>query len=374
MTSPTASTPPRCFLHIGLQKTGTSYLQAVFWRSQEALAAQALAMLPATKAETFEVMLGVREQLGERAADDPLDVLARQLDDALAHGPAATFLLSQESLAPATAAQAEVLVDRLRGVEPHVVLTVRDLARQLPSVWQQKLSARRRYTFDDYLDAVVDRKPKVRDFWDSQDVPAVLDRWSRVVPAERIHVVTVPPAGSPPGLLLDRFCEVLGVRPESLDREVPRRNASLGRGQAELLRRVNVALGDRLAGREANRPVKLYFAKRVLAAQPGRPTLAPARLEAWCREVAEEHIEALAGGGYDVVGDLADLRPSSRSFTDADQEADEAEVLDAAAEALATMLVDRQRVAQRRRRRPKASSDSGRLRRRLRRVLAPRRG
>lgn len=367
MTSPTGSTPPRCFVHIGLQKTGTSYLQAVFWQSQEALGAQGLAMLPATKAETFDVMLAVRGQLGRRDPEGPLDLLARRLDDGLAHGRASTFLLSQESLAPATGEQAEVLMDRLVGVEAHVVLTVRDLARQLPSVWQQKLSARRRYTFDDYLAAVVDRKPRVRDFWDSQDVPAVLDRWSRVVPAERIHVVTVPPAGSPPGLLLDRFCQVLGVPPESLDREVPRRNAALGRGQAELLRRVNVALGDRLPGREANRPVKLYFAKRVLAAQPGRATLAPARLEPWCREVAEEHIEALAGGGYDVVGDLADLRPLPRSFTDADQEADDAEVLDAAAEALATMLVDRHRAA--RRSRPRAPRAGAVSRRRLRDVL-----
>ena len=33
----------------------------------------------------------------------------------------------------------------------------------------------------------------------SQDVPAILATWSGVVPADRIHVVTVPPPGSPRG-------------------------------------------------------------------------------------------------------------------------------------------------------------------------------
>ena len=63
----------------------------------------------------------------------------------------------------------------------------------------------------------------------------MLERWSVIAPPERIHVVTVPPSGTPPEVLLERFCSVIGVDPAALDREVPRANESLGQVQAELL-------------------------------------------------------------------------------------------------------------------------------------------
>jgi hypothetical protein len=354
---------PRCYLHIGLQKTGTSYLQAVFWQSQAALAAEGLRMLPGTKASTFALMLAARERGG--ADPGALEALADELRASLAEGDTSTYLTTQESLAPASTEQVRRLVARLTGVEVHVVVTVRDLARQLPSVWQQKLSARKSYTFEEFLDAVVARSPRAREFWDSQDLPSVLDRWSAAVPSERIHVVTVPPVGSPPGLLLERFCRVLSVDPSVVDPEVPRANAALGRGQAELLRRVNLALGDRLATRQANRPVKLYFAKRVLAAQKGSPTLAPARLEEWCRETSATHQRHLRLGGYDVVGSLEDLAPRTESFTEEDQTAVEQEVSEAAVAAIATMLVDRHRGTTRRAKGARPAGLLHRLRRRV---------
>lgn len=363
----TDGTPaPRCYLHIGLQKTGTSYLQAVFWQSQAALADHRLEMLPGTKKRTFEVTLATRERAD--VPGDPLHDLAREARAAQLKASASAYLLSQESLAAASAAQARRLAEHLPGMELHLVITVRDLGRLLPSVWQQKLSARKSYTFDEFLDAVVRGGGRAREFWRNQDLPAVLGRWSAVVPPERTHLVTVPPAGSPPGLLLERFCQVLGVDPDILDRDVPRNNASLGREQAELLRRVNLALGDRLAGRTAYRPVKLYFAKRVLASQPGRPARTPARLESWCRELAAEHIRFVADGGYDVVGTLDDLVPLPGYFTDEEHTVTEQDVSGAAAEALATMLVDRQRGVERRRG-PEPSQERGGLGRRLGRVL-----
>ena len=338
------SPTPRTFVHIGLQKTGTSYLQSVFWQSQEALVGQRLAMLPGTKQQTFRVMLATRDR-ARSGIDGPevTDALARlrsALDEAVASGTADRFLLTEESLAPATAAQARRLVEHLAGTEVHVVLTVRDLARQVPSVWQQKVTARRRYTYDRYLAAVVKRGRRARDFWASQDLPAVLERWVSAVPADRIHVVTVPPAGSDPGLLLERFCSVLDLDPRSLDTRVPRSNVSLGLVQTELLRRVNVELGGRLRRREAYRTAgKMYLGKHILSAQQGSPAKLPRRLEEWCRALSVAHVEAVRAGGFDVVGSLDDLLPAASAFADDPQRVTDAEVADAAAKAMAAMLV-----------------------------------
>jgi hypothetical protein len=331
---------PRTYVHIGLQKTGTSYLQSVFWQSRDALAAQGLAMLPSTKRATFRVMLDVRErEAGGIAALDRR--LASLLEAQGGPGAPTRFLLTEESLAPASAEQVRRLVEHLAGTEVHVVLTVRDLARQVPSVWQQKVTARRRYTYDQYLDVVVGRRRRSRDFWASQDLPAVLARWTAAVPAEWVHVVTVPPAGTDPAVLLSRFCQVLEVDPGALDTRVPRRNVSLGLVQTELLRRVNVELGGRLRKRQAYRAAgKMYLGKRILAAQGGTPALMPRRLDGWVRGVTDEHLAALRTGGYDVVGTLDDLVPVPASFTDDEQRVTEAEVAEAAAKAMATMLVE----------------------------------
>jgi hypothetical protein len=358
---------PRTYVHIGLQKTGTSYLQSVFWQSQDRLVGQGLAMLPGTKRATFRVMLDVRDR--EPGGLKKLDTrLTELLATAGRPGAPDRFLLTEESLAPATAEQVRRLVDHLDGTEVHVVLTVRDLARQVPSVWQQKVTARRRYTYEQYLAAVVGQGRRARDFWASQDVPAVLDRWTSAVPPERVHVVTVPPPGTDPAELLARFCRVLQVDPATLDTAVPRRNTSLGLVQTELLRRVNVELGDRLRTRQAYRAAgKMYLGKRILSAQGGTPPRTPRRLEAWCRETTEAHIAALEAGGYDVVGTLDDLVPDASLFTDDPQTVTDAEVADAAAKAMATMLAE-PRKPRGRARRTKQQPPPSLLRRVMRRL------
>lgn len=347
-------------MHIGLQKTGTSFLQSVFWQSQDALTAQRLVMLPGTKRQTFRVMLATRDRLRPGLDGDEVGgALARmrtRLETSLAEPDGPTrYLLTEESLAPATPDQVRRLVEHLAGTEVHVVLTVRDLARQVPSVWQQKVTARRRYSYEQYLTAVVDRGRRARDFWASQDLPAVLARWTAAVPPERVHVVTVPPSGTDPEVLLSRFCQVLEVDASALDTRVPRRNVSLGLVQTELLRRVNTELGGRLRRREAYRAAgKIYFGKRILSAQGGAPARLPRRLEDWCRSVSAAHVEALKAGGYDVVGSLDDLVPVDAAFADDAQQASDAEVADAAARAIATMLAEprRPRAGRRRPRRP----------------------
>ena len=55
------STSRRLYVHIGMQKTGTSYLQGAMLRNRAVLAEQGLDLVPPTKRETFELMLLVRD-------------------------------------------------------------------------------------------------------------------------------------------------------------------------------------------------------------------------------------------------------------------------------------------------------------------------
>ena len=57
----------------------------------------------------------------------------------------------------------------------------------------------------------------------------MLDRWTAGIPRERVHLVTVPPPGSSPTLLWERFAGLFGLDVEEFA-PTERVNASLGSG------------------------------------------------------------------------------------------------------------------------------------------------
>lgn len=330
----------RCYLHIGFQKTGTTYLQTVFWQSEEALRQQGLELLTDSFRDTSHLMFAVRGLLSEGLHPPRAFTVMDRLADQAASSTADRALISQETLAPATPEQIQRLLGLIPDHEVHVVVTARDIARQLPSVWQERVKSRITDPYDAFLEDVVRRGPAAGQFWQVHDLPDVLGRWGAAVSPDRVHVVTVPQRGAAPGLLLERFCRVLDVDPQTLDRETHRSNTSIGLVQAELMRRVNLALGERLPVDEPGYGVvgKRFLGEDVLAAQRGRPPRLPRSMEPWCRQIAEDWRRTIVDRGYQVVGDLDDLLPDPSVCADEVPDVHEAELLDAATEALATML------------------------------------
>lgn len=363
--------PRRLYLHVGLQKTGTSYLQAVMLANAATLAASGVDLVPATKREAFELMLLVRGRYNPER--DPvstagaLDRLTATLRDA----PGDRALLSQESLAAARPGQVQQLLEACSEREVHVVVTARDLARGIPSSWQQELKSGRTPSYRSWLRRLQNSQEQGRRGhpWIHLDPPTVLETWGAHLPADQLHVVTVPPAGTSPTLLLERFCQVLGVEPDSLVPEQAAANTSLGRIQAEVLRRVNKELPEDLRRRQVYGDLgKRFFAAQVLGGQEGRRILVPEELREWCTAVTDGHIETIRTAGHDVVGDLEDLRCPDAAFTTDDRRPTEREVARVAVASLARML-ELRAAASRRPRQGKgaAASVRERLARRLQR-------
>ena len=346
--------PPRqLFIHIGLQKTGTSYLQAAMLNSRDALAAHGLDLVPPTKAQSFELMLVVRDRYAARR--DPVSDarILRRFTDQLERAEGPRAVLSQESLAAAGPRQIDRLLAACGDREVHVVATVRDLARQLPSSWQEAVKAGGTSPYPAYLEELqeLERTGSGRHPWIHLDPPQVLARWERALSASRVHVVTVPPSGSSTTLLLTRFAHVLGVDPVHLEPEDRPSNSSLGHVQAEVLRRVNAELGDGVRGSHVyGDVVKRSFGRRVLAPQASaRKILVPAELRPWCDAVTERQVAELAAAGYPVAGSLDDLRCADTAFADDVAEPTEDEVARSSVTALAAMLTARSRAAAERR-------------------------
>jgi hypothetical protein len=329
------------FLHVGLPKTGTSYLQSIMWQSREALAAHGLGLVPSKRGAPFQLMLAVCDQLSAEMDPPRAFTALRRFRQEVAQSGWTRTLTSQELLGAAEPPQIAALLEALADDETHVIVTVRDLAGFLPSAWQQHVKARGVLPFETYLDEFAASGNEIPH--PAYDLRGVLDRWGALVPPERIHVVTVPRRGTPEQVLLERFCRVLDVDPTALNTEMPTPNASLGLVQAELLRRVNVELGDRLPHPRAGyrEQGKVFLAGTVLSAQRGTVARLPHRMAGWCDQASQAMIARLSVSGFDIVGDLADLVPDASAFTDDRQAASDQEIAAAATSALADVLAQR---------------------------------
>ncbi len=297
----------RCFLHVGSPKTGTTYLQSVLLASRPALREAGLAV-PLRRRDHFDLTLLARERVDPEI--DPPDVGAvhDRLVEAL-HRHDRDVVISHELFCVATPSGIEQLLALLDGFEVHLVLTARDWRRQLPAEWQQFVKTRHTGDYEDFLRTCRDQ-PAHR-FWEGQDYAGILRRWGAGLPPEQVHVVTVPPVGAAPDLLLERFCSVLGVDPRGLDRGPHAANASLSWEATELMRRVNLTLGDRLPKPRAgyNRVAKFWFAEQVLSTVDGTRLILPDEHQQWCHDQSTVQVTALREAGYAVVGDLEELAP-----------------------------------------------------------------
>jgi hypothetical protein len=301
---------PTIFLHIGIAKTGTTYLQEVLWHNRRLLDQHGLRYPGDRPGDHFRASVDLRQKpfAGEAHTLQPgaWDALARA-----AKAAPDRAVISHETLTRATTEQVQRAVESLQPAELHLVVTVRDLARQLPAVWQEHLKNRGVSNYDRFLRDVAERprNRRHRNFWQAQDLLDVLRRWSAAAPPERVHLVTVPQPGAPSGLLWERFASVLGVEPGLVRTDLPVSNVSLGVAEAELLRRLNPALRERVDWPTYERHVKSGLVRRLAARRDTARLQVPVDWRAWVSNRAEQMVAGLREGGYDVVGDLDELVP-----------------------------------------------------------------
>lgn len=305
---------PRVYLHVGVPKSGTTFLQASLAGNRKALR-DAGVLYPGGHERMFLAAVDVRgahKAWGRRRVEveGTWDALCRK---ARSHdGPT---VISHELLAAASAHQVTAALTMLRGVEVHVVVTARDPARQATAEWQEGIKHGRRLTFEEFRRRVLDSSSETdyaRRFRSSQDLPAVLSRWGGALPAERVHVVCCPPPSADPGLLWQRFGDVVGFDAGRFAAAGPdSTNGSLGVTEIDLLRRVNLALDKRLVQPEYGQVVKQLYAQQLLAPRRSPRPVVPAEMHDDLTVVGERWVKEIDQAGWTVHGDPAELLPAA---------------------------------------------------------------
>jgi len=340
----------RVILHVGAPKTGTSFVQDTLFTHRDELRDRGILYAADRHDAHFLAALDLMELPWgglEREATGRWDRLAQEV-----RAWPGTAIISHEILGRASRLQAARALESLGAPdrEVHVVFSARDLARQIPAEWQENVKHRRTRAYGKFLENLQDpeRSAEVAQwFWAVQEAPDVLDRWAAKIPRERVHLVTVPPPGSSPTLLWERFAGLFGIDPDEFT-PTARTNASLGAAEATTVRRLNTRLNNVLDGYGYRRFVREITVHQHLARRQGSARLSlPPPVHEWATALSRSWVSELALRGYDVVGDLDDLIPSSESspFVDPDT-VDEHEVAEVALDALAVMTIEAARLRQ----------------------------
>ncbi len=325
----------RVFLHIGLPKTGTTYLQRALWRNKGVLGEAGLLLPGRHQRRHLLASLDILEDpsLATRPGDvaSPwADLVAESLEWA------GDVLITHEFFGSASSQQVGRAVDSFPDAEVHAVVTARAMVDLGISRWQEWVRNGGRRPIDDY--------PPRRQYepadewgWGSFDLGEVLGRWGAVLPHEHIHVLPMTPAADPTELLR-RLLTVIGYADVAVEMPQQRANTALGIVETELLRRVNPKLPDFKSAADRGTWIRGYLASPQIMTTSGEKLRPGPETLAELARRGKRSVELLRTGGYDVIGDLDLLASSDVSDRRHPSEVTDAEQLDSAVHVIAELM------------------------------------
>ncbi|QKG24761.1 hypothetical protein [Actinomadura verrucosospora] len=323
----------KVILHIGQQKSGTTYLQDVLGHIAEPLAQEAGILYPDSIREILPDAIENHERatrglLGDEypwvSAEDAAgerDKWLRLMDKVRAWP--GTVLLSAEALSVIRSAAVVRLLGEFGAARVEVVITTRRLDRSLPSLWQQHVRNGRHSTIEEYFEALVEQRergPRAIEeeldlhLWRAFGLGGLVRRWAAAVGPDRIRVVINP--GSPPDLLWRRFAAAVGARHcagrASADVRTRRTHGGLTSEETELMVALNRRLDDAGWSTFERRALReeILLNGLLVRDERGGPVALPASVRDLVTAWAEEDLAALARSGVDVVGRPDELRPA----------------------------------------------------------------
>ncbi|SNS22051.1 hypothetical protein [Actinomadura mexicana] len=324
----------RIILHIGVQKSGTTFLQQVLQANADALAAAGVrypvspdwARGKRTVANHEWASYGLLGTefpwVSQDRASEETSSWQTLLDDV--QSTPGTVLLSAEALSVIRTPAIHRLLDALGTDDVEVVVTARSLGSALPSLWQQHIRNGRTMSFEGYLSGLAAAREKGRDhietdasahLWRAFHLGGLAQRWSDAG-ATRVSVVTTP--GKPPHLLWQRFAEAIGVPAlaEPPDMPTDRAHTGLTAPETLVLSSMNAAIREAAwSGQNADWIRQAVTARFQARTERGSKVVTPPNWQTRLAEWSEEDLTALRHTPAQIVGDMEDLRcdPSSET-------------------------------------------------------------
>jgi hypothetical protein len=305
--------PGTRLIHIGPHKTGTTAIQGAFHRNRKLLGAfgvRYFGEVSGVRHLRGALAINHRALLGEKVPD--ISHWARLVEKVAAAGDW-RVLVSSEFFADSNEAVAQQVVRELAGSRAHILVTLRPLAKIMPSQWQQYVQNGKPMPYAEWLDGILNRpvsKAPTPTFWHRHRHDKLIARWADAAGANKVTAVVVDE--SDPLMLLRTFESLLGLPDGFLVPEERAANRSLTHGEVELIRLLNEEFkrrewpGDAYA-RFMRRGVVRHL-KAGYQPKPGEPRIVtPAWALKRASEIGAEMAGNIAALGVRIVGDISSL-------------------------------------------------------------------
>ena len=230
-------------LHIGVHKTGTTAMQAALADARGDLLAEGV-LYPGHRPAQHRAALsamnhgwGWQDRGGEKVGPQAFRDLAREVASHRGR-----VCISSEFFCEADEATARTIVEALGDTRVHVVVTLRNLGRLLPSSWQQYLKYGMTTGYEKWLGDIFaapeDSQHMTPSFWKRHDHGAVVQRWAAAVGADRLTVLVLENVDR--AFPFVEFADMLGIDGDILvSRMTLTSNRSMTAAEAEFLLRLN---------------------------------------------------------------------------------------------------------------------------------------
>ena len=339
--------PGAVLLHVGPHKTGTTALQAALWAARLELRRQGVRLAGRSRnpASPVRAVTGQASPYADDGKTPPMWRWSRLADEIRsAHEP--RVVVSSEFFAWAAPQAIRRIVDDLGQDRVHVAVTLRPLARIVPSMWQQNVQAGTTATIDAWLRVVLDRTSgeSRHPFWTLERHDELIDRWAAVVGTDRVTAVVVDDRDH--DVLLRASESLLSLQPGTLEAQVDWLNRSLTLPEAEAVRAFNIAFQQRGLSRGRHARLMRFGAAQIMKQR--QPSADERRVEQpeWAAEpvdaIQRDIVAGIRRSGVRVLGDLdrlvnapAAAAPGKRRRVAATQAASEVLVSPEAAAAMA---------------------------------------
>ncbi|MFV8183460.1 MULTISPECIES: hypothetical protein [unclassified Streptomyces] len=298
-------------LHIGPHKTGTTAIQGALFEAQDRLPAHGVEF-PGTTRHPMEAVLAAVARPAMMGDVVPTEQHWAGLVQQVRAAGRRTAVISSEFFADAEDdATIARIVEQLGGDRVHVLVTLRPLARIMPSQWQQYVQNGLRMGYEDWLRHMLRKAPYEQptpSFWRRHRHDRLVERWARAVGSERVTVVVVDDRDR--DRLMRTFEALLGL-PENLLQPVPdTANRSLTLAETEMLRNLNKEfrgneLPDELYSKLVRNGAVMHM-KNTCSPTPEDVKISTPR---WAVEeaarIAGEMMDGITRTGVRVLGDPA---------------------------------------------------------------------
>lgn len=303
-------------LHVGVHKTGTTAIQAALSDARPDLKAAGVRYPGKLQAHHRAALAVLGRPWGWNARGGTVmdrahfDKLARQT----ARAPG-RVVISSEFFCEASGDVAAQVAHDLGGGRVHVVVTLRNLGRLLPSSWQQYLKYGLTTPYETWLTDVFAAPGATKNmtptFWKRHDHGDVLRRWSEAVGADHVTVLILDDVDR--SAQFRAFAQLLGISEEILvSRMDLTSNRSMTAAEAELLVRLNKKVKKQLQWDEYVRFVRRGVALGMVEGREPAPEEPRLHTPDWALDAAADRgraaVETIRTLGVTVVGDLDALQ------------------------------------------------------------------